>query len=218
MLQQNQTIKERFRNCNLNIYNLCDYMIKRASILSALHYKFSTNDLSILKLVQNGLSMSKESLDSINTPDNSYEGLDLDYEIYRYECPKCEGYVKVVEFEYNGAGHAFNVYECQVCGEEIVDNYPNKQEHVIEYFDIIIKWEEDKLSDENITEEDKIKFTKQLKNIKKEKKQVYNENESVIKTRNDFRNGVLSAIEKGEDYYKELLKSKHVFDRNIGEA
>ena len=89
---------------------------------------------------------------------------------------------------------------------------------LIEYFDIIINWKEDKLSDENIAKEDKIKFTKQLKNIKKEKKQVYNENESIIKTRNDFRNGVLSAIEKGEDYYKELLKSKHVFDRNIGEA
>ena len=218
MLQQNQTIKERFRNCNLNINNLCDYMIKRASILSVLNYSLSKTDLSFLKLVQNGLLMSKESLDSIDKPDNSYDDLDLDYEIYRYECPKCDGSVKVVEFEYNDAGHNFNVYKCQVCGEEIVDNYPNKQEHLIEYFDIIINWKEDKLSDENIAKEDKIKFTKQLKNIKKEKKQVYNENESIIKTRNDFRNGVLSAIEKGEDYYKELLKSKHVFDRNIGEA
>ena len=217
-MEQKQTIKERFRNLNLNIYNLCDYMYKRASILSALNYTFSTNDLSILKLVQNRLIMSKEALDTIDKPENSFEELDLDYEIYRYECPKCAGHVKVVEFAYNKAGHNFNIYKCQVCGEEIQDEYPNKQEHVITYFDALYNKIKNILLDKNLTEEEKQKFTKHLKFIKKAKKQIYNENESIIKTRNDWRNGVLSAIEKGEDFYKDLLKSKHVFDRNIGEA
>ena len=218
MEQAVETMREQYKNSAVKLYDLCDYINKRAGILSALSYTFTHEELTMLKIIQDTKDDMKALAEDIENSRNAYADLDVDYEIYLTVCPKCNGAINIIDFATNPLGHKFNIYKCKACGEEIQDQYPNKQEHVLEHFKFYYEMLEKMIADKNIKEKDRLMFSSQYKQLKEGEQAIIKNNDNFTKKKEAQRKAINAAIASNEGMYKELLKFKHVFDRNIGEA
>jgi len=212
------TLKEDYKTAAQELYDLCDYMHKKAMVLKVLNIGFTDTEVSIMTVVRDTKIMAKEIIDKINNDEQYYDQFDLDYEIYQTTCSQCRSDLKIIEFAKNELDHDFNVYKCVNCGIETQDELPNRIEHVKIYFDYQYQILDLGLNDKGIKEEAKQFLRAQYDLVKATEKRCIETNDAVLKAREVSRAAILKSIVAYKGMCEELLQSKHMFDRDISEA
>ena len=218
MEKKETTLKEDYMTGAKELYDLCDYMHKKAMVLKVLNTSFNETEESIMTVVRDTRITTKEIIETINNDEQHYDQYDLDYEIYKTTCRQCRSDIKIIEFAKNELGHDFNVYKCVNCGIETQDEFPNRIEHVKIYFEYQFQILDIALNSETMPEQEKQFFRDQYTSMKAAEDRYIETNNAVLKSREVSRKAIYKAITAFKGMYDELLLSKHIFDRDISEA
>jgi len=209
-----QRLIDRYRGGAEKVYDLCDFINKKAMNWYALNIEFSPDEIEIITKVQQTMNDMIEIRKKVDEDEDSYDYLDLGYDIYINNCRKCNGKVKVIRFETDGFGYDFNVYKCLNCGEEIQEQHPNDPEHMKKFYAFMYEMLDVALLLEIANDKDKDPLRKQLKELQCDEKTTLVNRDDIYKARDILKEAVLSAIEANGQIYKELFKYKYYFDRN----
>lgn len=213
-----QRIKDKFKGGVEKVYDLCDYINKKAMTWYALNIEYSANEVKLIKRVQQTMEEMKKILDEINKNEIHYDNFELGYNVYMHTCEECNGKVYVTRFKVTELGHNYNVYKCIDCGKEFEDDHPNTYEHYKEYFKFVYQKAAISLSSNIVSEEDKVIMREDLKNIHIMEEKIYKDEEALLNYHKLLKEYIVTTIEENGETYKELIKYKHHFDRNIGVA
>ena len=211
-----QRLIDRYRGGAEKVYDLCDFINKKAMNWYALNIEFSPDEIEIINRVQQTMNDMIEIRKKVDEDEDSYDYLDLGYDIYINNCRKCNGKVKVIRFETDNFGYDFNVYKCLNCGEEIQEQHPNDPEDIKKFYTFMYEMLDVALSLEIANDKDKDPLRKQLIELQCDEKTTLVNRDDIYKARDILKESVLSAIEANGQIYKELIKYKYYFDRNQG--
>ena len=218
MEQIKHTLKEDYKTTAQELYDLCDYMYKKAMVLKVLNTVLTDTEVSMMGIAKNTKIMAKDIIDKINNDEQHFDQYDLDYEIYQTFCRQCRSDLKVIEFAKNELDHDFNVYKCVNCGAETQDELPNRIEHVKIYFDYQYQIYDLAFNDKAISKKSKQILREEYNLLKAKEKGCIESNDAVLNAREESRKAIYESIAAYKGMYEELLLSKHMFDRDISEA
>lgn len=208
-------IIDRYRGGSVKLYDLCDYINKKAMKWYSLNIEFSLSDVELIKRVQQLMEEMTEIRKDVNNDEDKYDYLDLDYEVYKHDCPNCKGKVKVSRFFVCDLGLNYNIYKCIKCNEEFKDDHPNTIKQSKIYFKDEIKDLNECILDVDFDEAIRETFKQDLlETLELEKKIMNTNNDDILKEREVLKESVLNTINTNGENYKELIKYKHYFDRN----
>lgn len=211
-LQSGKRVIDKYRDGASKLYDLCDYINKKALLWYSLKIEFSLDEVELITRMQQTMEEMSDIAIDIAKNEIRYENLDLDYEIYCFNCPKCNGALRVIDFLYNGFGHEFNKYKCIECGKEFTDELPNDSRLFERYFEIHIDKLNSIISSEFAKEKDVIKASGFLEKLMISQIKSKTIDKNVLKTNEMLKESVLTIIEKNGGLYKEFIKLKHHFD------
>lgn len=211
-------IKDRYKDGAIKLYDLCDYINKKAMNWYALKIDFNDEEVAIITKAQDTMLYLKDVIKKAEEDKDLLELLDLGYELYMHVCTECGGKVYVYGFATNHFNHNFNKYKCEECYKGYQDSHPNKPEDFNVYFEYYMKLANDLLVQENMKEAQITRLHEQIKEIGEVKNRIMNSTDEIKANRKLLLETVLETIEINGANYKELIKYKHHFDMNIPKA
>ncbi len=212
-LTKEQRILDKYRNGTKKLYDLCDAINKKAMNWYTLHIEFSAAEVDIITNIQLSIEETAEILKDIEANEDTFNDLDLGYDVFQFECEKCKGKLYVERITNSFTKYDYNKYKCTDCGASFFDEHPNNPKQIKEYYEECFKSIEATISLKSTKEEAKIN----LRNVMIEHKEIQKTLETIdanlIREREELKEMVLLSIGKNGEKYKEILKYKNYFDK-----
>ena len=209
-----QRLKDKYKGGAEKLYDLCDYINKKALLWYGLDIKFNEEEVNIITIAQQTLEDMKEIIKNVEEDEGPFDYLDLGYEVDMQLCDKCNGKVKVIEFHHDHMGFEYNVYKCENCDEKYYEEYPNNIIQFKLYNEYVYALLDNALLLEGATEESKLPLIERKKIIQATEKEILEKVENLLAKRFALKEIVLASIKTNGEIYKTLFKHKHHFDRN----
>ncbi|MEI6821480.1 MAG: hypothetical protein WCL51_06065 [Bacteroidota bacterium] len=216
--QNGRRLIDSYRGGAEKLYELCDYINKKAMNWYALNIEFSPIEVELITKVQQAMDDMKDILKKVAEAEDKYDCLDLGYEVYPTKCNDCNGDVKVTRHLFCPQGYSYNIYKCIECGNLFEEHQPNNYKDCISYFVYYYQLFNDALASEIHNEKNKDRVRENLIKLKEKEKVMMAYFEKVLIEREPLKEAVMISIKANGEIYKELIKQKHHFDKNRSEA
>ncbi len=211
-------LTDNYKSGAEKLYNLCNYINKKAMTWYDLQIEFSPEEVELIKEVQQTMEETNQIIKSVNENRVMYDFINRGYAIFMYDCKQCDGKVKIDSFAYFDQGYRYNVYKCVKCGVKFEDRYPNTYQECVPFFNGFHQKYIDELNTENKSEKDKNYIKLQIEAMEIVREQVLNLLEKMTKESEPIIENVNIIIRKNANLYTKFIKYKHHFDRNKGGA
>ena len=205
---------DSYRGGAEKLYELCDYINKKAMTWYGLNIEFSSEEVELIQKVQRVMEETDIIIKKVKEDEDLYEFLDLDYGVYMNDCLECEGKVKVSRHINGLDGYTYNIYKCVDCYTEFEEHQPNNYKECIIYFKQVYGIFDDSLSGENLSDKDIEIINNRIKAMEKKEKEIMDYYQKMSEVRESLTAEVLESIATNGELYKEFAKLKHYFDKN----
>ena len=216
--QNGRRLIDSYRGGAEKLYELCNYINKKAMNWYALNIEFSPTEVELITKVQQTMEEMKEIAKLVAEDEDKYDCLDLGYEVYPTKCNDCGGETKVSQHKIIDYGFSCNIYKCIVCGQQFEEHQPNNYKDCVLYFPLVYAFFEEALLSDNITEETLNRVRQRSIEMHEKEKVMMAYIDKVSKEREPLKEEVMISIKSNGELYKELIKQKHYFDKNGSKA
>jgi hypothetical protein len=211
--QKGKRLIDLYRGGAIKLYELCDFINKKAMNWYALNIEFSPEEVELIEKVQRTMDQADVIIKKVKKDEDLYDFLDLDYGVYMNNCLECEGKVKVSRHIKGLDAYTCNIYKCVECNKEFEEHQPNMYEECLIYFKDAYSVFQDYLSTENLSDKELEMINERIKGMEVKEKEIMDHYQRMSEIREPLTAEVLESIATNGELYKEFTKLKYYFDK-----